>query len=274
MWSRRTTLSAVVLAAALIIACRGSDGAGSAGNSGSISSGSAACQFAPRAGVFSDRWLQYSPVNATHATPAQWPYFYQPSATLGPPCGDINGTFDGVSLGFDQSLSNSQGGFLILGFGDVNGHRCAVDDGSTAPDLAVYGNEFSLGGTFVYNKIATVDVADAATVDGMGNVVATWHRFPASYSSDPAHQDLRDPLHYINFAGVNLTANGGDRFDLGIVIRNDALPANFQACYLRLTDGGTLYPDYGDTQTDLTEAGAAVDAVEALYSAANPGLNP
>jgi len=43
---------------------------------------------------------------------------------------------------------------------------------------------------------------------------------------------------------------------------------------VRLTDGGTLYPDYGNSQSDLYDSGADIDAVEALNSVDAPGLTP
>ena len=43
---------------------------------------------------------------------------------------------------------------------------------------------------------------------------------------------------------------------------------------MRLTDGGMLYPDYGNTQTDLYDSGADIDAVLALHAQDAPGPSP
>jgi hypothetical protein len=268
-------LSALLAGIALLAACSQGGGAGQSG-------AASACAFAPQPGVFA-RYLgayagfpTYAPVNATGATSAQWPYFFQPATVAGPPCGtNASGLFDGISLGYDASVLNAQGGSLVVGLGDAAGPRCAVDDSTTAPDLVVYGNQFFLNaGGAVYPKIATVDVTDVLPADP---AAATWHRFPPSFN--PAACNLSYPANvqsgcYMNFAGVLPTSVGGDRFDLsdpGIV---PPLPPSFQACYVRITDGGTLYPDYGDTQTDLYQGGAAIDAVQALTSVAAPALTP
>ena len=254
---------AILLGVGLLLASCGNGNSGGSTASGA-SSTSSGCTFAPRAGVFADRVVSYNPVNSTSASPAQWPYFFQPQTVLGPPCGDdanAGGQFDGISLGYDPSAADALGGTVVLGFGDSSGHRCVVH--GTAPDFAVYGNEFQLDSpNHVYNKIATVAVAQNA--DG------PFYEFPPAYSSDPSHADLRDPQHYVNFAGVMTTAAGGDRFDLAVVQAAYGLLADFQACYLELQDGGTRWPDYGNTQTDQYAGGAAIDAAEALHSAPAP----
>jgi hypothetical protein len=254
----------------LLAACGGGSSGGGGSGTGSGSTTPPACSIAAVPGVFATRVVAYAPQNPTGATSAQWPYFFQPDSVLfGPPCGtNAAGLFDGVSLGYDRTVASSQGGEVILGFSDADGPRCIVDDGTTAPDFTVFGNQFFLDGAGdVYAKIATVDVAqtipDAAHPD-----TATWHRFPPSF--DTAYTDTQ-PAHYVNFAGVHPTSAGGDGFDLSSL---SGLPVGFQACYVRLTDGGTLYPDYSNTQTDLYEGGAAIDAVQAISSVAAPGLTP
>jgi hypothetical protein len=256
-------------ACALLTACGG--GGGGSGGSTSTSTGSA-CEFAPVAGVFVDRVVDYQPINSAGATISTWPYFFQPNTLKGPPCGiNSSGLFDGISLGYNDPIAdpNTQGGFVVVGLGDASGHRCAVDDGTAAADLAVYGNQFYLDGTHTttYNKIATVEVTD--TYPG-----GTWYPFPPSFnplSCNISFPSNTDPSCYINFAGVQPTLSTGgallgDRFDLS------TSPVN--ACYVRLTDGGSKYPDYGDTQSDLFRAGAAIDAIQALNSVAAPGLTP
>jgi hypothetical protein len=99
----------------------------------------------------------------------------------------------------------------------------------------------------------------------------TWHAFPIAID---AGRPLIDPARYTGFAGVIPTAEGGDRIDLAAVIAAAGLPTDFQACYVRLTDAGTRYADYGNTQSDLWASGADIDAVEALHSVANPALVP
>ena len=108
-------------------------------------------------------------------------------------------------------------------------------------------------------ELALVEVSDDGT---------TWHEYPHSIGSGP----LIDPDKYAGFAGVTPRSKGGDRFDLAEVIAAYTLSSDYRACYLRLTDGGTLYPDYGNTQSDLWASGADIDAVQVLHSAAATGL--
>ena len=96
----------------------------------------------------------------------------------------------------------------------------------------------------------------------------TWYLFPPA---EDTARSLLDPARYTNLAGVTPTAEGGDRFDLATI---PGLPAGFQACYVRLTDGGTRWADYGNTQSDLVLSGADIDAVQALHAAAASGLTP
>jgi hypothetical protein len=78
---------------------------------------------------------------------------------------------------------------------------------------------------------------------------------------------------------VTPTAQGGDRFDLTVLIAAHSLAPDFRACYVRLTDGGTLtapydLDDYGNHNSDLFSSGADIDAVVPLHSVAAPGLAP
>ena len=57
------------------------------------------------------------------------------------------------------------------------------------------------------------------------------------------------------------------------------LAASFNACYLRIVDGGTLVPDYdsdGELSTSSTQngSGADIDAVEGLNTLSAAGLSP
>jgi hypothetical protein len=214
--------------------------------------------------VTANRVLAYAPVNALGATEADWPYFFHPEAALGPP----GGTLDVVSLGYDPTQAGRPGGSLALGLGaagDPAARACAVD--RAGDDLAVYENAFAttdpvtgLAGT--ENEVATVELS----ADG-----AAWYAYP--HGENPAYA-LVQTQRYSGFAGVTPSAQGGDRFDLGVLIAAAGLPADFRACYVRLTDGGTLWPDYGNTQTDLWDSGADIDAVQALHAVDAPGLVP
>jgi hypothetical protein len=200
-------------------------------------------------------------LNVLGATPAEWPYFFQPQAVLGPP----GGTYDVFSLGYDPAApSPALGGFVIVGLGDARGHRCAVD--GPGADLAVFENPFrttdAQGNSGTSNEVATVEVSQ----DGV-----TWHLFTPA--DDPA-LPLIDSARYRNFAGVTPADEGGDRFDLADPAIAPPLPPGFQACTVRIADGGTLWPDYGNTQTDAWASGADIDAVQALHSVAAPALTP
>jgi hypothetical protein len=128
------------------------------------------------------------------------------------------------------------------------------------------------------NPFVTVDPAtgvtgtnnEAATVEVSGDALA-WYAFPVSIAEA---LPLVDPARYRNFAGITPTAEGGDRFDLAEVIAAHALSAGFRACYVRIVDGGTRHADFGNTQTDLHDSGADIDAVEALHAQPAPGLQP
>lgn len=207
-------------------------------------------------GVFADRVIQYAPVNSQNATAQQWPYFFQPEATLGAP----GGVMDVASLGYDPSQASALGGEVVLGLGDADGHRCATD--GAGDDLVVYENPFRIqvdGDSGTNTEVALVEVSQDNS---------TWFTFPAQ--QNPA-LSLYDPARYTGYAGVIPVGEGGDRFDLADIL---GLPGGFQACYVRLTDGGTLHGDYGNTQSDLYRSGADIDAVEALHSVAAPGLSP
>jgi hypothetical protein len=215
----------------------------------------------PSVPVYADRVVQDGHLNPLGATAADWPFFFQPQATLGPP----GGTLDVFSLGYDPGATSPPrlGGFVVLGFGNAAGHACVVD--GPGPDLTVYENPFrtvdAAGNAGTDNEVATVEVSAD---------LITWHLFPPrDDTSIPAIETRR----YANLAGVTPTAEGGDSFDLAQAV--PPIPAGFQACYVRIADGGTLWPDYGNTQTDLWDSGADIDAVQALHSVAAPaGLSP
>ncbi|MBI4081406.1 MAG: hypothetical protein HY423_02220 [Candidatus Lambdaproteobacteria bacterium] len=195
-------------------------------------------------GSFSSPWSKIG-------APA-WPYFFDPSRVLGPP-GDYTNV---VSLGYNPALSSALGGTLVLGFGaagDPADRRCAVD--GPGADIVVIENPFrttdSQGNAGTNNELATVEVS----ADG-----STWYEFPPTIDAGKA---LIDPARYTGFAGVIPANEGGDRFDLAAI---PGPPDGFLACYVRLTDGGTRWADYGNTQSDANFSGADIDAVEALYT--------
>ena len=241
----------------------------SCGGGGSKGGGSPA-SLAPS--VFADRVIQFVPINSRGATAGEWPYFFDASVTLGAPGGvldvaslgyTVTAGFD-ATQGYDPTPAAALGGQIVLGLGDVDGHRCIVD--GPGDDLAVYENAFRTtdvdGNKGTNNELALVEVSED---------LVTWHAFPVAID---ASRPLIDPARYTGFAGVVPAAEGGDRFDLAAVIAADGLPAEFQACYVRLTDAGTRYADYGNTQSDLWASGADIDAVEALHSAAAPAQVP
>jgi hypothetical protein len=243
--------------------------AGGCGGGGNKSNGTST-SAAP--GVFADRVIQYAPVNSLGATAAEWPYFFNPTVTLGAPGGmldvaslgyAVTAGFD-LALGYDPTSAAALGGQIVLGLGDAEGHRCLVD--GPGDDLAVYENAFRTTDI----KGAKGTNTELALVEVSGDSV-TWHAFPATVD---ASRPLIDPARYAGFAGVTPTAEGGDRFDLAAVIAAHGLPADFQACYVRLTDAGTRYADYGNTQSDLWASGADIDAVEGLHSVAAPDQVP
>lgn len=216
--------------------------------------------------VVANRVVDYSPVNVFAASVEQWPQFHHPELALGEP----GGTLHAASLGYDDTdplAPPALGGSLTLGLGRAEdpADRACVEDGP-GDDLAVYENPFpwsEAGYAGTYNELAVVAVAEAAG--------GPWYGFPhAIVACD--HPVLPDC--YEGFAGVVLVADGGDRFDLAALIAEAGLPADFRACYVKLTDGGTLFPDFGNTQTDQWNSGADIDALEALHPVAAPGLAP
>jgi hypothetical protein len=207
-------------------------------------------------GVFADRVVQYTPVNSQNANAQDWPYFFQPEVTLGAP----GGTLHVASLGYDPDWSQARRGQIVLGLGDADGHRCAVN--GPGDDLVIYENPFrtqvgDISGT--NTEVALVEISQDN---------ATWFLFPVQQNTN---LPLYDPARYSGYAGVTPTNEGGDRFDLTDI---PDLPTGFQACYVRLTDGGTEHEDYGNTQSDLYRSGADIDAVEALHSASAPEISP
>jgi hypothetical protein len=212
--------------------------------------------------VYASRVLSYAPVIGAGTTAADWPYFFQPKAILGAP-----GTFTSVvSLGYDPAGRAIQGGAIAVGLaqdGDATRTACIVD--GAGADFTVIENVFAttdatdVAGT--YNEVATVEVS----ADG-----SAWYAFPASID---AAKPAVDPTRYTGLAGVLVD---GDAFDLADVIAAypGTLDATFRACYIRLRDGGTRYPDYGNTQSDLYLSGADLNAVRAEHFELFPGLSP
>ncbi|MDH4247546.1 MAG: hypothetical protein OEW39_07000 [Deltaproteobacteria bacterium] len=195
-----------------------------------------------------------------------WAYFYAPDKALGVPDGGPGV----VSLGYDKAGVSTTGGHLTLGFGDLTDRtkRFCITNGP-GPDFVVYENAFRYGdmdgnastldpGT--NNEVATVEVS----ADGR-----TWHRFPPALNSAKA---TLDPSRYSQLAGVTPMDEGGDAFDLEAILTDTSLPAHFQACYVRLTDGGTQWADDGNLQTDLYSSGADIDAVKVLSPVPATGL--
>ena len=233
-------VAAAFLAAFLLGACGGGDGGGGPAE-----------WDAP----YADRVIDHSPVNPLGATVGVWPYFFQPMAALGPP----DGTLNVVSLGYDSSdptPGGALGGSLTVGLGtggSPSAPVCIVD--GPGDDFAVFENPFphtdpgsGIAGTS--NEVVVVE----ASQDG-----GTWYEYTPSLNTcaNPV-----EPGCYNNLAGVTPTSQGGDRFDLANLT---GAPPGFRACFLRLGDGGTLWPDYGNTQTDLWDSGADIDAVRVLH---------
>ena len=199
--------------------------------------------------LHAQRVIAYEPIIAEGTTAALWPYFHNPEGVFGAP----GGIFGVVSLGYDPNLAESQGGMLTIGFGREDAPLC-VRDGPGA-DLIIYENAFpyayeGIEGT--YNEVLSVEVSEDGQI---------WHRFPPEIQPG---LPLIEPARYTNLAGVTPTGEGGDGFDLA------ELPAAGLACQVRLRDGGTLYEDFGNSQTDLYFSGADIDSVEARYPVALP----
>jgi len=191
--------------------------------------------------------------------------FYEPSAVLGFPAGSLSV----VSLGDDGT---GPGGSITVGLGTAMENHCIVDEPGV--DFVVYENPFAFTddtGEVVFTEAAYVEVSE-------DNV--TFHRFAPDFP-DPMLTDAElAPLvgqtsEFSNLAGIT---PGGDLFDLADVIAANAgvLDSTFQACYVRIVDGGTEVPDYDAYGQYGTQdpSGADIDAVEALHWVAAPGLTP
>ena len=143
--------------------------------------------------------------------------------------------------------------------------KCVVD--GPGADFVVFENPFRSvdvdGNPGTYNEVATVEVS----ADG-----EQWYQFPAAIDVDKV---LIDPARYTNFAGVLPVDEGGDPFDLSQVIEDNpgVLDANFRACFIRITDGGMAFGDYGNTQSDFFKSGADIDAVQAIHFETVVGLS-
>jgi hypothetical protein len=197
-----------------------------------------------------------------------WPYFFHPEWALGPP----GGTLDTASLGYDKAAGDAAGGSITLGLGtsgDPTARVCAVD--GAGDDLAVFENAFPTVDPITMIAGTVSEVAILAVAE---DAAGPWYEYP--YSIDGGYE-LIQPQRYSGLAGVTPTAQGGDRFDLTVLIAAHSLAPDFRTCYVRLTDGGTLttpydLDDYGNTQTDLHSSGADIDAVAPLHFVEAPGL--
>ena len=213
--------------------------------------------------VYASRVLASAPLIPSGVTAAQWPYFFQPDAILGPP-GDYTNV---VSLGYNALARSAQGGSITIGLGTGGSgsqRSCIVDEAGS--DFIVLENPFATtdpgsGIPGTSNEIATAEVSS----DG-----ATWYEFLPDIDFT---KNAVDPTRYTNFAGVQVA---GDLFDLAAVIAANpgTLDATFKACYVRLTDGGTRYPDYGNTQSDLYSSGADINSLQATHFETVPGIQP
>lgn len=246
-----------------MVACKGGDGDGDEGGNGGAgaSSGGGCSSFN---GPFADRVIDYSTMNPYGATVGDWAFFFQEDTLIGAPgC-----VFDVASLGYDPGGVNALGGSTTLGLGTGGATStpvCIID--GVGDDFAVFENPFvhtdpGSGTVGTNNEVVLVEVSE-------DNI--NWYDFPPDVDPEFA---LVEREHYINLAGVTPTAEGGDRFDLADAIAAHGLLANFRACYLRLSDGGTQWDDYGNTQSDLFASGADIDAVQALNYETDSSLTP
>lgn len=208
--------------------------------------------------AFADRVVSYQPV----AGPG-WPTV-NPALATGAP----GGAQDAVPLGFNPDSAESVGGSIVLGLGSEGTPYC-ITDGAGA-DFTIYSSAVPVidpvDGAGTLNQVLIVAVSDTGV---------TWHPFPYVLDSS---LPLVDPDRYQRgLAGVHATvgtgadAQGGDAFDLADITD---LPSGFQACYVRITDAGTLLQDYGSTQPDPWYEGGAVDTIRATSVVARAGLTP
>jgi hypothetical protein len=217
----------------------------------------------PPAAVFADRVIGYQPVGAQG-----WLAAGNPALAIGAPGGPL----DTVPLGFDPNSAATPGGSIVLGLGFAGTPYC-ITDGAGA-DFVVFSSSVPwvdpLDGAGTWNQVMTVEVSN----DG-----AIWYKF--LYQVDLSKPLVR-PARYQLLAGVNATvgtgagAQGGDAFDLADI---QFLPSNFEACYVRITDAGTVVQDYGNTQPASDSnvpyswnEGGAVDAIRATSIIARPGI--
>ncbi|MDH5752915.1 MAG: hypothetical protein OEZ59_10940 [Deltaproteobacteria bacterium] len=207
-------------------------------------------------GVYADRVLSYDPELPAGESTGEG--YFNAQLTLGQPEFGLNVT----SLGGD---SQGEGGSITLGLGDGVNRHCIID--RTGADFIVHENPFGIWGTaYNFTEAAFVEVS----ADNL-----TWYRFPAVYPDplDPAIADLAgDPAQFSGLAGINV---GGDAFDLAaLATLVTPPPAEFQACYVRIVDGGAVVPDYNayGASSFPDSTGADIDAVEVLHSAIATGL--
>ena len=214
--------------------------------------------------ISANRVISYYPVVSAKASPATWPYFYQPEKTLGFP----EGSFSVASLGYDPTMPDAPGGSITLGLGvsgDETKAYCITDE--KGEDFVVYENPFETTDPETGQKLVNTEVATVAVSADLFE----WYLFPPVVD-DQAH--LGDPARYTHFAGVTTQNEGGDGFDLDVIIQANDLPKDFHACYVRITDGGTRYPDYGNTQSDEYLSGSDIDAVVVKHGVEVGGITP
>ncbi len=155
----------------------------------------------------------------------------------------------GLLVGSTHVYSLGNGGSITVAFNDN-----IVIDGPGA-DLAIYENAFHVGGEEgpLFTEYAIVEVSDDNR---------TWHRFPfnaetgtglagrTAVTSNPANgMNPLDP------------SSGGDRFDLADLglemIR-----------FVRVIDGGSDIPDFGNMVAPGTKGGFDLDAMAAINGSA------
>jgi hypothetical protein len=216
---------------------------------------------APPLEVFADRVISNSLVGV-----ANWPVPPDPNRAKGPP----GGPTDSVFLGFDPTGTAIPAlGQIVLGWG-AGGTPYCVNDGN-GPEFIVYSGVTSVPDA----KVAQASAIQVMTIE-VSSDNQTWFPFPITGVQLNLSPD--DPLRYSSgIAGVHPTlgrgasATGGDPLDLSYITN---LPLDFEACYIRITDGGSAIPDYGNAQTDPLNLGGAVDAVRLLSPHPRPGLTP
>jgi hypothetical protein len=207
-------------------------------------------------GVFANRVIEYLPELPTGESTGSG--FYNPASALGAPKGPLHV----VSLGDDRSAA---GGLLTLGFGDGlpgapgASPYCIADE--TGPDFRIHENVFLFNdgsGPVNFTEAAYVEVSQNGT---------DFFRFTVTAPTSAAA--VGDPASYAGLTGIR---EGGDDFDLASLEQ----ASGFQACYVRIVDGGAEVMDYDWDGAWGTQSpsGADIDAVEVLHAVESPGLSP